>query len=389
MKKQMRSFFLIAIITLTICELISRFFVSRVFHCPYWQSSAAIHAFYPELLSLPARLEKDKINILILGGSAITDTLCHTSKNVAKGLMEKGIAANVYNLAQFAHNTQDARVKFRHCKDLGFDYVFVYNAINDTRTNNCPDNIFRRDYSHILFYSQVNILERHPEMGYVTLPFVLDYCWNELAIKAHIKQVIPKEYFVINPKLMGINSKEQIDSGAENIKAINKFFASNQDKIVGTDLVQVDSLWWSEGSKIKSANSFRANIENIYSSKPKSTTLILTDYAWYQCADYSLHKFLYDTLDYAEQRWPTEIYGRPDNVVKGIKTHNRIIDSLVNKYQDILYFNFNDSIPHNKNYFNDICHLADSGQILVSNILVNKISVHIKSGNRRARENKK
>ena len=181
---------------------------------------------------------------------------------------------------------------------------------------------------------------------------------------------------------MGINSKEQIDTGAENIKAINRFFAANQDKIVGTDLVQIDSLWWSEGSKIKSANSFRSNIEKIYSSKPPKTTLILTDYAWYQCADYSLHKFLYDTLDYAEQRWPTEIYGRPDNVVKGIKTHNSIIDSLVKKQADILYFNFNDSIPHNKNYFNDICHLADSGQTLVADMLVNTISANLKSKKR-------
>ena len=99
----------------------------------------------------------------------------------------------------------------------------------------------------------------------------------------------------------------------------------------------------------------------------------MTDYAWYQPTDYTLQKFLYQKLDYAEQRWPTEMYGKAENVCKGLKAHNLIIDSLVIDHSDIIYFNFNDSIPHTATYFNDICHLTDSGQILLSHILAQKI----------------
>jgi hypothetical protein len=367
---------LIFFITISLSEIASRWLISRNFNTPIWQPSDIIYTFYPELLSLPHNLRTDKINILILGGSAITDTLCHTSKNVERELTDMGMRVKVYNLARFAHTTFDSKVKFKHCGQLGFDYVFVYNGINDTRANNCPANIFMDDYSHIHFYSQVNIFERHSELKYFILPFVLDYYWNELKIKAGWKKTIPKEYFVMNPKLTGIDPLTKTNATDENTKSIKKFLLEHRDKVLGSDRMEVDSSWWEEGRNIKSVKSFRNNLMYIYDNKPNKTKLILTDYAWYQPDDYSLQKFLYGKMDYAEQRWPTEIYGKSENVAKGITKHNKIIESITQTNTDILYFNFNDSIPHTGTYFNDICHLADSGQLLLSHILSREISRH-------------
>ena len=353
--------------------MVSRHFVSKEFNTPFWDPSRIIYTYYPELLSLPAKLDTTKINILILGGSAITDTLCHISENLMRELDTQSKQINIYNLAQFAHTTLDTKIKFDHCKSLGFDYVMTYDGINDTRANNCPDNVFSKDYSHIQFYSQVNIYERHPEIEYFALPFVIDYYWNEFKIKAGYKKIIPQEYIVVNWKLIGTDTTTEASTGKENIRAMREFIDKNQGKIMGSDLIAVDSAWWSEGKNIKSIRSFKSNIEFVYAARPLKTKLIMTDYAWYQPTDYTLQKFLYQKLDYAEQRWPTEMYGKAENVCKGLKAHNLIIDSLVIDHSDIIYFNFNDSIPHTATYFNDICHLTDSGQILLSHILAQKI----------------
>jgi hypothetical protein len=364
---------IIFFVTIFFCEMVSRYFACKDFNTPFWDPSRIIYAYYPELLSLPPKLDTSKVNILILGGSAITDTLCHISKNLEKDFGSQSKHVNIYNLAQFAHTTLDTKIKFDHCKDLGFDYVFTYDGINDTRANNCPDNVFSKDYSHIQFYSQVNIYERHPEINYFTLPFVIDYYWNEFKIKAGYKKIIPQEYVVVNWKLIGTDTTTEASTGKENIRAMREFIDKNQDKIFGSNLIKVDSAWWSEGKNVKSAQTFKNNLEHIYAAKPSQTKLILTEYAWYQPAGYTLKNFLYQKLDYAEQRWPTELYGKAENVCKGLRVHNKIIDSASIGHPDIIYFNFNDSIPHTGDYFNDICHLADSGQILLSHILAHKI----------------
>jgi hypothetical protein len=373
----MKSFFktalLIFLITVALCECVSRYFIKRDFGTPFWHPSKIIYTFYPELLSLPAQLDSGSINLLILGGSAITDTLCHTSENIKRELANSGKPINVFNLAQFAHTTFDSRVKFSYCKKMNFDYVFVYDGINDTRANNCPAAVFCDNYSHIHFYSQVNIFERHPEINFFTLPFLLDYYWNEWKIKTGRKKTIPKEYFVMNEKMMDLTAIIQADTpGTEGYNA-RQIIKQHQDKVMGSNLVRVDSLWWEEGAKVKSAKSFRNNLTNIYQSKKPKTKLILTSYAWYQPEDYTLHRFLYEKMDYAEQRWPTEQYGKPEHVANGIKTHNKIIDSIASQHPEIIYFSFNDSVLHSGIYFNDICHLADSGQLLLGRILANRI----------------
>ena len=370
---RLTGFAIVFFVTLFLCEMVSRYFVSKNFNTPFWKPSTIIFNYYPELLSLPSRLDTSKINILILGGSAITDTLCHISQNLKREFGVQSDQVNIYNLARFAHTTLDTKIKFDHCENLGFDYVLPYDGINDTRSNNCPDNIFDKDYSHIQFYSQVNVFQRHPEIKYFVLPFVIDYYWNEFKIKAGYKKLIPQEYIVVNWKLIGSDTISEANSSKENIRAIRAFVDKNKDQIFGSDLLKVDSAWWSEGRNIKSKQSFRSNLEFVYQTKPQKTNLVMTDYAWYQPLDYTLLKFLNQKLDYAEQRWPTELYGKAENVCSGVTVHNKIIDSMVLEHPDIIYFNFNDSIPHTGYYFNDICHLADSGQILLSHILAQKI----------------
>ncbi len=385
MNRAARKFLIAFIITVLVCECISRYHIYNSFQTNFFRPGRVIYSFYPELLPLPGRLDSSQINILILGGSAVAENFCQLKKRIENEKEISGRKVHVFNLARIAHNSFDSKIKFKYLKHLGFDYVFVYDGINDTRTNNCPDDVFKEDYSHIHFYSQVNIFERHSEINYFTLPFLLDYYWNELKIKTGWKKIIPKEYLVMNEKIMPPELVAQADTpGTEGFKA-RKIIKRYQDKIMykyggnehdGFVFVTVDTLWWREGKKIKSAKSFNNNLFYIYQTKPATTKLILTEYAWYQPEGYSLTKFLYEKMDYSEQHFPTEMYGKPEYVVQGLVTHNKIIDSFAKSNTDIVYFNFNDSIPHNGIYFNDICHLADSGQALLSSLIINKIKKH-------------
>lgn len=369
---------MITSITLLLCEVVSRLFISHHFRIPFWQPQRIIYSFYPELENLPTQLNSAQINVLILGGSAVSEAFTDIAACVTRQLKSENKTIAVYNLAQIAHTSFDSRVKFKHCGHLGFNYVFVYDNINDTRLNNCPSSVFKSDYSHVHFYSQIVIFEKHAELRFFTLPFLVDFYWNELKIKTGLKKIIPREYFVMNEKLLPPSQQLGADTANKELLKAKQLIDTYHDRIMYKDksaaFTNVDSLWWHEGATVKTTGSLYNNLLFIYNTKPASSTLILCDYAWYNAPNYSLHKFLYDTLDYREQRFPTEIYGQPDNVVKGLKKHNAIIDSIARAHHDIVYFNFNDSIPHNAGYFNDICHLTDSGQALLCTLLVQNIA---------------
>ena len=89
---------------------------------------------------------------------------------------------------------------------------------------------------------------------------------------------------------------------------------------------------------------------------------ILSTYTFYHAPNYTRNAFEQGKLDYADSVFVTELYGLPDNVVQGIERHNTVIRSLADKYKDnVIFFDFADSLHRSSNTFNDICHLTNQG----------------------------
>ena len=211
-------------------------------------------------------------------------------------------------------------------------------------------------------------------MGYFALPYFIDRTWQRIKQKLGWQHFIPKEYFVLNERLVDKELTEQKDSVNSPGWRLYNELAKNKDKVVGVPIQDVNSQWISDGSDIKSAVPFRQNYEALVAIANKmKARLILSTYAYYLPVDYSLEKFLYQKLDYTEQRWPVEIYGLPNNVVKGLNATNEIIRKLHTVNPALLYFDFENAIPHNGQYFNDICHLTSMGCSLLTDSLAVKI----------------
>jgi hypothetical protein len=362
------------------CRIIGSFFL---FQIPFLRQDFVILSYSPDLYPFVLHeiplIDTNEIRVLILGGSAVTNTLCQLEERLNEGLYEKdvNIKFKIFNLSRFAHNTLDSRIKMEYLSGYHFDYIFVYDGINDTRANNCPAEVFKKDYSHIQFYNELQTIRRHPEIKYFSLPFYVDWVWQRLRMKTGMQQIISREYFVLDESLLDADVLSQKDSvGGAAWQLINTI-EKNHGEIVGlgsSAMKKINQEWFAEGREIKSAESFRENYTAIIQGAEKMrATLIFSSYAHYLPADYSLANFLNKKLDYKEQRWPAEIYGNPANVAKGINVYNEIIKELVRQNQQIIFIDFAKAIPHNKEYFNDICHLTENGCQLLADSLVKAI----------------
>ncbi len=145
---------------------------------------------------------KDKVNVLILGGSVVSDEKFEVNVNNQKAqvsfcnfynLLDTANIFNLVSLAKSGHNTLDSYTKFSQCSNQKFDYVFVYHGINDLRANNIEYRSFDKKYRHIEFYDDIAVVEMHPELNYFSIPFLVH--WTIHSIEKRSKFYIPKEIF--------------------------------------------------------------------------------------------------------------------------------------------------------------------------------------------------
>lgn len=360
-------------------ELIMRIGGMIAFKLPFFKQDQIILNYYPELHpffdgSIPM-VCNDSIRLVIFGGSAVTNTLCDLPEliqnlNIPKP-NSKPLA--IYSLARYAQNSMDSRIKYQLLNQFHFDYVFVYDGINDTRVNNCPDEFFNDDYSHIGFYDEVNTYIRHPELKYFVSLYYAERIWKQWTVAMGLKKYIPKEFSVLHPGIFERDVLNEIMK-KDTTTGIWHQMKTRPNTIVDMNLNPFDTSWLKEGAQIKSAGTFRKNLLGlIHLAKTKNEQLILSTYAIHSPPDYSISLFLKGKLDYAANKWPTELYGLPENVVKGVRKHNEIIHVLSNKY-NLPLVDFEAKVPHNKDYFLDICHLNTKGCDLLAKLIHEKIS---------------
>jgi hypothetical protein len=268
-------------------------------------------------------------DILILGGSSVNRKISYIEDILFNELALRGNKKiRIYNVSDYAHSSLDSYIKYKNLKDKKFDLVIVYNGINEVRANNCPKEFFKANYAHCKFYEKINVFDSHPEVRWFMLPWICHDLFINIKHKYVNKHYIPYE--------------------------------------------QPYSSLLEYGDEIKTTDSFRNNFENILSiARGKGEPVLIMTFSFYVPSNYSRDAFESGTLDYEKnsQAVPIEMWGRPDNVVKGIQAHNTVIRELA-KNNDVLFVDQEKVIPKSGKYFIDICHLSLRGQKkFVENIL--------------------
>ncbi len=314
---------------LLIGEMMSRFLMASERNIPLF--FAVEQYIYPPLYAELKDYSPGNINILLLGGS----TLNFLAEPLKKQLPQKSGKIRFYNLAYPAHTSQDSINKLRYLVSEGyhFDYIIFYHGINEVRTNNAPGGLFARHYEHYLFYRLVNpFFKKEKSLLYMASRLSLFYRLYTYYITYRCSDLIDKDIVI--------------------------------------------AKWIKYGHEIKSSDTFRANLAEVITiADSQRSSLIVPTFAFNLPHNYSLDVFKAKKLGYADVDtfcYPTEIWGSPDNVVKGIEVHNAIIRSLSSRF---VFIN-TDNISKNITNFYDICHLSGDGEKALASLIMNKIISH-------------
>jgi hypothetical protein len=293
-----------------------------------------IYTYYPEIVPIKQADIHPKdgfFDILLLGGSVLHN------KRIKQFLQKEyeaktGAKIRIHDATRKAHTTLDSYYKYKLLGDKAFDLVLLYHGINDVRLNNCPALLFKQNYSHNPWYDEINAFEEHPEIKFTALPYSLHIIW------------VRTKRLIGGLALLGL------------------------ERIGDCSIRQEFTKY---GREIKTADSFRKNIENILKiAGRKNERILLMSFAYYVPEDYTLEKFNRGELDYGAHKCAIELWGKPENVIAGISTHNKLLKEIATGHKQSLFVDQQKLIPKSGKYFDDICHLTDEGcRQFVKNIL--------------------
>jgi hypothetical protein len=308
-------------------------FDTRIFN-PY---QGFITNHYSELIPIfdrDSRDEKDVTTVLILGGSVIS-TWSHMEKWLEKLLQPhatNGRSIRVYNAAASANSSLDNLIKYQLLADQHFDLVIYYEAINETRFNNIPAELFRDDYSHVAWYRDIYLVLRHPELRYTVIPHTLHLIYNKL------------NHLVTRQASLDMNT------------------------------VQPEYLKY--GNDIKTTVPYRKHLQEIIrTAQSRQEPLLLMSYASFfpegvQLTGAETDKRYFSTCQY---QCSISIWGSPENVQKGIKAHNDQLRELV-ALNNVSFLDMEAAMPRSKENFCDVCHLsAEAGEEQFATIIKDHI----------------
>ena len=299
-------------------ELGARLYWRSEHKVPWTQRGGIFHVFYPnvgicrEEANRPDETHRD---ILVLGGSVV-DEMRDGFTRLERRL---GDDIRLHVAGRIAHTTLDSRRKHEWLEDLGYDDVLVYHGINDCKYDNMPAELFDDGYSVYPFYQAVTALLRHPEADWFALPYTLEFAWIQAR---HLKRV-----------------------------KWTKPTASAREE------------WWIHGSDVKSARTFRSNLEDLVErSRRLGQTVHLATFASYIPPDYTDEKFLAGELDYDSPRLPAAIWGDAVNVRNCIAVHNEILRDIGSRYDNVRIIEVENAIPSEGRLYDDPCHFSAAGK---------------------------
>jgi len=314
------SFILSGLILILFLELCTRiYFVNEKKSDFFITAKTFVYQWYPKLRKLENYTDKkDQYDVLMLGGSVLVGdwgTVTKQLKHQLEPVVNKKV--NIINMAASGHTTLDSLYKYRVAEKKRFDLVVIYHGINEVRANNVPPEYWKDDYSHYSWYRELGFYFRFPFLQKMGL--ILPYRLNRFWVRYH------------------------------------------KDKLV--HLHDPRPEWLEYGAKIKTARTFRKNLEQII-----------------QIADQKQEPLLVMTFAYAPQlvnmyreRHYT-MWGIPDNVVKGIDAHNDAILDL-SKHHHFLFVDQKKRIKPTRINFRDICHFTDVGAQRFAKNIVEEVKI--------------
>lgn len=314
-------FFLLLFLLTEILLRTSLFF----FGFPFFKPSDHLYKSYYDLLKPVTEkvIKSDDaiFDVLILGGSVVSTPWSHMEDRLdtllRKQFPKKRFA--FYNVAGAGHTSLDNYKKYKLLDKQRFDLVVYYEAINENRANNIPAKDFRNDYSHIKWYTDIALLEAHPEINVTVIPYLVDKVIHWAQDKISRKVYISQE--------------------------------------------KVDPAFSAYGSDIKTRKSYRMNIEKIIKeASVRKDRLLLLSYATYFPPNVRLTGEEADMKHFAGCMYasPVTIWGRPDNVKKGVKVHNDVLKELVKIYK-VPFLDMEGAMPRDSRLFCDVCHVSEPG----------------------------
>jgi hypothetical protein len=328
MKQPHSPFFaLISVILLLFTlEIIGRFSLF-IMGFPFWQPGQTfIKKFYPELQPVAdtsITAHDSYYDLLILGGSAISTEYSQMEVRLQKILnadsTKKKARARVFNLARASHTSLDNLLKYRHLSDKHFDVVIYYEAINENRANLVSDTDFRPDYQHILWYYDLDLVSRHPEMNVTVLPYLLHKSVGLLLKKLRGEPVLNREAMYASQNHFGENIKT-VAPFATNVSAIAALAKQR-----GAQFLPVTyALYFPQSIAEKGANS---------------------DYSEFSGCSYPS---------------PLGLWGNPSNVRKGVQQHNLALKEIA-RLNRLPICHMDSIMPRQKQYYCDLCHFSPEG----------------------------
>lgn len=261
-------------------------------------------------------------DVLILGGSVVSTPWSQLESRLDTILKKKyrsGTRFAFYNIAGAGHTSRDNALKYGLLEGKEFDLVIYYEAINENRANNIPAADFRSDYAHMRWYRDIYLLLGHPEINFTVIPYLTD----KLASRA-----------------------------SDRLR--HRIYVSHEN---------VDPQFARFGADIKTGESFRQNIEQIIqTAKSRGDQLLLMSYATYFPENVALTGEQKDMKHFAGCNYasPIVIWGRPENVKKGIGVHNQLLRGLVRKHA-VAFLDMENKMPKDSTLFCDVCHVSEQG----------------------------
>lgn len=318
-------------------EATSRIYLSVTQNVPFFAPQETIYTFYPELRAIEASgtaASDDYFDVLLLGGSVLRPEWGNVPAALSRELLQKpGLKIRIHNAAAQGHTSRDSYFKYRYLRHMSFDAVFFYHGINETRTNNCPPELFREDYSHYYqWYSLLNLYDQHPEMRWLSFPYTIRLgwlLWQEEKNKT--KKIKPGR---LNPQ------------------------------------------WLKYGNQVKSHLALQKNLQAITQiAGEKQEKIFIGTFSYHMPDNYSIRKFQRRQLDYGRHRSAIELWGQPENVRLALLRHNEIIRQFTLQNPGTTIIDLQATLPVGKTNFDDICHLTEKGSIAFAKRIAEKLSI--------------
>ena len=315
--RQRLFYFLLAGITLLFCFVLLesglRFYNTIKYGMPFFKPEHIVYNYYYELRAI----DKDEISrnngvydILIMGGSVLDPDPNYRWTDFNTFLREYLEAKSdarfqIYNTARTAMNSLDSRNKVEFLDPAKqFDAILWYHNINDIRANNVPKNLFKRDYSHILWYDKIRALKQnYPFIRLSIIPYYVRLAWIKVKEKLGVQKYVPDYWSML-------------------------------------------ADWVPYGADHKTTDAFRENLEVVIARARRDRSLLI------------LPTFAYRDVDIGN------MWGQRENVMRSLSIHNEAIRDTARKYQGDPYIHFIDidqMLTKNDETFHDICHFKDHG----------------------------